>query len=144
MTSPLPVESAPLPMKRVDDEVFISPLVRASVASTVTLPPSEMPFARLIVRFFTMTEGSVVLAPDPPKVIFELLPPVKLPLVVEMAPLSVSVFAPIENAPLVRVSMPLVAVPAVSETPALLLIVRLLTVDGKPLPVACAALPLYV
>jgi len=43
---------------------------------------------------------------------------------------------------LLRAKVPLIVSAAVNVTPALLLMVILLTVWGKPVPVTCAALPL--
>jgi hypothetical protein len=131
----------------VFDDVVMSPFVSVSVPLTVTAPPRLIPFARLSVRLFSVTAGSVVLAPDPPKEIFDVAPPVRLPLVVEIAPLSVSVLAPIESTPLVSVSVPLAAKPPPSETtllppPPVLATVKSFTVAGRPLPTAWFALPL--
>lgn len=83
------------------------PLVRVSVPSTVTSPPRLMPFARFKVRLLTAIAGSVVVELEPPMTMFDVFPPVKLPLVEEMAPLMVSVFAPIESVPLVSTRVPL-------------------------------------
>ena len=67
------------------------PLVRVSVPPTVTLPDMLMPFARLMVRLFNVTAGRLVAALAPEKVILELAPPVRVPLLTETAPSSVSV-----------------------------------------------------
>src|SRR5208282_1257156 len=91
---------------------------------------------RLIVRLFNVTAGSVVL-PEPLKTRLLVAPPVSVPLDVEMAPLSVSVFAPIENAPLDRVSVPLIVGLLFRVTPLVLLMVRLVnavTMLGIPTP----------
>ena len=53
-----------------------------------------------------MTAGKVVPAPLPPMVIFAEMPPVNVPLVVIMAPLSVKVFAPMAKLPAIS-AMPL-------------------------------------
>src|SRR5208282_3849976 len=79
---------------------------------------------RLIVRLFNVTAGSVVL-PEPLKTRLLVAPPVSVPLDVEMAPLSVSVFAPIENAPLDRVRVPFTVGLTLNVTPPLLLTVKL-------------------
>ena len=130
------------PSERVFELVLMFPLVRVSVPATGTSPPRDMPFDRFIVRLLSVTAGRAVLAPEPPKVMLDVPPPVRVPLLVEMSPLIVKVFAPIESAPLVRVNVPLTVAPEVRVTPALLLIVKLFTVAGRPLPVLCAELPL--
>ena len=58
------------------------------------------------------------------------------------APLSVRVLDPIVSVPLLSVSAPFTVSAPPRVTPAALLIVRLLTVAGRPLPGACAAVPL--
>src|SRR6266567_2469607 len=118
------------------------PLVRVSVPPTVTSPPKLMPLALLMVRLFNVTAGRAVLAAVPPKLMFAEAPPVKLPLVVEIRPLSVRVLAPIENAPAVRVSVPLTVAALFRLTPLALLIVKFVTVVNSG-PVVCKALPLY-
>ncbi len=102
----VPPIDAEVPSVSVFDPMFNNPFVSVSAPSRVTSPPSEIPFARFSVKLFSVTEGSAVPAPAPPKVIFDVLPPVRLPLVVAINPLSVKVFAPIDNAPLVNVSVP--------------------------------------
>ena len=58
--------------------------------------------------------------------------------------LRVSVFAPIANAPLVSVRAPVTVSGALSVTPVLFEMVRVLTVAGSASPVTWAAVPLYV
>ena len=65
-----------------------------------------------------------------------------LPLVAVTVLFNVSVVVPMERAPFVSVSVPLTAVDWLRDTPLELSIVRSLTVEGKPSPVACAAKPL--
>src|SRR6266567_1141948 len=114
------------PVPRVRFEPFDrAPLVRVSVPLTVTAPLRLIPLARLITRLFKVTAGRAVLAPAPLKAMFAEAPPVRLPLVVEMAPLSVSVLAPIESAPLARVSVALMVGLPFNVTPLALLTVRL-------------------
>src|SRR5207245_1673243 len=84
-----------------------APVVGVAVPPTLTPPPMLIPLARLMVRLFNVIAGRVVLAPVPPKIMFADAPPVRLPLVVEIAPLTVRVLAPIESAPLVSVNEPL-------------------------------------
>ena len=79
------------------------PLVKARVPPTLTEPPRLMPLARLRVRLLSSTAGKVVVAPLPPIMIFEELPPVNVPAEVVMDPFKVKVFAPIEKAPVVKV-----------------------------------------
>ena len=62
----------------------------------------------------------------PLKIILEVLPPIRLPDVSETAPLSVSVLAPIESAPLIKLSVPEMVRLEFKLTPLILLIVRLL------------------
>jgi hypothetical protein len=57
---------------------------------------------------------------------------------------SVSVFVPVVMFPLVRVRVFATVSSACNVSPVELLIVRLFTVDGRPLPVLCAEVPLYV
>ena len=133
---------AELPRVRTLELVVIFPLVSVSVPLTVTFPPREIPLDRLRVRLLRVTPGRVVLDPEPPTLIFDVAPPVRLPLDVETSPLMVKVFAPMDSAPLVSVSVPLTVVPEVRLTPKLLLMVKLFTVAGRPLPVFCAAVPL--
>jgi hypothetical protein len=57
------------------------PEVRVSVPPTVTSPPILIPLERLMVRLLRVTDGSAVLAPLPPNVILDELPPVSEPLV---------------------------------------------------------------
>lgn len=56
----------------------------------------------------------------------------------------VSIFDPVVMLPLVSVKVFVTVSSACNVTPAELLIVRLFTVDGRPLPVLCAEVPLYV
>ena len=111
------------------------PFVSVSVPSTVTSPPMLIPLARLIMRLFNVTEGSVVEAPLPPKVILEEEPPVREPLVWLIAPFKVRVCAPIDRAPLVKVRVPLTISSAPKLTPLELLIVRLLNVVVEEPPI---------
>ena len=60
---------------------------------------------------------------------------VRLPDPTELPSFTVSVLAPIPNAPFASVSTPLTVTLAESVTPAALLIVRSLTVVGRPFPV---------
>jgi hypothetical protein len=78
----------------------------------------------LMVKLLSVTAGRLVEAPEPPKIISELPPPVRLPPVTLTAPFSVSVFDPNDNAPLVRYNIPLTVLLPDSEIPADLLIVR--------------------
>src|SRR6266568_1385259 len=127
---PLVVEMSPLSV-RVLAPIERAPLLRASVPPTVTAPPKLMPLARLMVRLFNVIADRVVLAPAPPKMMFADAPPARLPPPVEIAPLIVSVLAPIESAPLVSVSVPLIAVSVPRETPPELLIVTLFRTEGS-------------
>ena len=121
------------------------PLVRVSVPATVRSPPKFMPLALFIIRLLSpfVTEGSDVAAPAPPNVILEVDPPVRVPLVVEMAPFTVRVLAPIDRAPLVRVRVVLTVTSAFKFTPLALSIVRLAILEGNSTPVVWLALPLY-
>ena len=129
-TSVVPFEVAPLGMVSVEAPVVRSPRVRLREPLTERSAPSEMPKARLMVRLPRplCTAGNVVLAPAPPNVMFELPPPVRLPAPLMIAPLSVSVCAPIDSAPAVSVSAPL-SCSSLRVTPAGLLIVRLLNTN---------------
>ena len=62
---------------------------------------------------------------------FDEIPPVRLPLVVEIAPFMVNVFAPMESAPLVRVRVPPTVTAPPREIPLLRLTVRLLRVNSR-------------
>ena len=126
MPAPAPETEADVPRDKVLELVVIFPDEKASVPLTVTPPPRLMPFARFRVRLLSVTAGSVADAPEPPMMMFDVLPPVKPPLVVEIAPLRVSVFAPMESAPLVSVSVPPTLILPSSVAPLLLLMVRLL------------------
>ena len=79
------------------------PAVKANIPATVTSPPKLIPFARFKVKLFSETTGNIVLAPLPPKTIFDVLPPFKVPELVEIAPLIVKVFAPMLYSPMVSV-----------------------------------------
>jgi hypothetical protein len=59
-------------------------------------------------------------------------------------PEFVTVFAPIVNVPAVTVPPFVNTIDASSVTPLLLFTVNAFAVAGKPLPVFCAAVPLYV
>ena len=80
------------------------PLVNVRVPPTVTAPPKPTPVARSKVRLFSETEGRVVLAPLPPKLMLLELPPINVPDVFVMVPLMVKVFAPILKAPFISFS----------------------------------------
>ncbi len=69
-------------------------------------------------------------------------PPVSVPLDIEIASFRVKVLAPIDNAPVVSVRVPVTVALEVRVTPELLLVVKLFTVAGRPLPVTCGAVPL--
>jgi hypothetical protein len=79
------------------------PLVNSRVPATLAEPPKLMPVALFRVRLLSSTPGRVVVALLPPIMIFEELPPDSVPATVVMDPFSVKVFAPIENAPDVKV-----------------------------------------
>ena len=125
-TSVVPAEVAAAGMVRVDKPVVRSPLLRVRVPFTVRSAPSEMPLARIIIKSFRplLTAGRVVLAPDPLKAMFEVLPPVSVPPPLPIAALSISVFVPIESAPLVSDNVPLTVGLEFKVTPPELLIVR--------------------
>ena len=110
---------------RVFDPTVSVPAVSARVPATLTLPVSVRPLERFSVRLFNATAGRLVPAPEPAMTMFELLPPVKLPEVYEIAPSSVRVFAPMENAPLVSVRLPVTSRLPDKVTPFALLIIRL-------------------
>ena len=91
---------------RVFAPIEKSPLVRVKVPFIITSPPIPIPLPRFMVRLFKLTTGRLVLAPEPPKVILEDVPPFKEPDAAETAPLSASVLPPIEKPPLVSVNVP--------------------------------------
>ena len=108
-------------------------MVNVSVPPTVTLPDILMPLARLMTRLLSVTAGKLVAAPVPLKVISEEDPPVRVPLVTDIAPSRVRVFAPIEKAPVVNASVPETVALEFKATPLELLIVKLLravTLEG--------------
>jgi len=88
-------------------KVFVArlkvPLVNARVPPTLTAPPKLMPLARFRVRLLRTAAGKMVVAPLPPTMMFDELPPVNVPDVVVIEPLRVNVFAPMVNDPLVKV-----------------------------------------
>ncbi len=132
---------APLPGVSSSASV-ISPLVNVRAPPTDTAPPRVMPLPRLTVRLFSSTVGRVVAAPLPFMTMFADAPPVSPPAVWSMAPLSVSVFAPIERLPLASAKVSDTVTEPLNETPALLVIVRLLA-PVSPLPESCATVPSY-
>ncbi len=121
-------------------------VVSVSVPLTVVAPPSVTPLpVRLMVRLFRVTAGRVMPTPEPLMTRFDVTPPVKDPVVTGIDEFRVRVFAPMDNAPLVSVSGPFVVTLEVRATPELLLIVRPLTVEGRPSPVLWPPpVPLYV
>ena len=102
------------------------PEVRVRVPPTVTLPAMLIPLPLLMTRLLKVTAGSVVAAPDPVKVMLELSPPVRVPLVTVTAPSRVRVLVPMDRAPLVKVRVPEIVALELRVTPLELLIVRLL------------------
>jgi hypothetical protein len=70
------------------------PVVNVTVPAILTDPPKLIPFARFSVKSLSAIAGKLVLAPLPPTIILDELPPVKVPVVVETDPFSVKVFAP--------------------------------------------------
>ncbi len=96
---------APLLMLRLAPFARV-PVVSVSAPPMVAPPPSEMPLARLMVKSLSVTEGREVVAPAPPKIMFDEPLPVRPPPLGVMAPLIVNVCAPIDRAPPVRASCP--------------------------------------
>ena len=77
------------------------PEVRVNVPFNDTSPARINPLDRFNVRCCRVIDDNVVEEPLPPKTRFEVLPPVKIPDTFVIAPLKVSVFAPIEKLPFV-------------------------------------------
>ena len=101
-TDPPPLVGELPEMVRVLAPTVNVPEVKASVPATLTSPPKAIPLERFKVKLFNVKAGKVVLA-VPPKVRLEVAPPVREPEVLVIAPFNVKVFAPMANAPLVRV-----------------------------------------
>jgi hypothetical protein len=79
------------------------PEVRVRVPPTVTLPHIDT--ALLMVRLFKVTAGKSAV-PAPPMIILEVAPPTRVPQLIW--PLSVSVFAPIDNPAPAGLNVPLI------------------------------------
>jgi hypothetical protein len=104
VNEPAPYERVPaLDRVRVLAPIVNTPEVRVSVPPTVTLPHKVT--ARLTVRLFNVTPGRLA-APAPPIIILEAAPPISVPQFI--IPLSVSVFAPIDNPPPVGLKVPVI------------------------------------
>ena len=122
-----------------------TPFVNVSVPLRVTLLFSVTPFVLLTVRLFKAATllGTFTLVELPPYETFDEDVVDKLPDVTEVfGPFNESVLEPIESAPLVSVSVPLIVSFANIETPFTLFIVKLLNVV-TPL-IVCALVPLNV
>jgi hypothetical protein len=125
--------------KFVTDVVRI-PDVRVSVPESDDGPFKETPFALFMVKLFKAEtlEGIVIPVEEPPKTKLDedvVLKFVGVPAIA--GPLSVSVFAPTENVPLVSVSVPLITVEPDNPIPLELSIVKLFkaaTLDGTVIP----------
>ena len=135
VTLPDEIERSPLRVNVLPAPRDNAPAVSVNVPPTVNELASVMPFALLIVRLLRLPEtaGSDAAAPEPPNTIFELAPPVNVPLVVVSAPFSVNVCAPMASAPEVSVRAPLNARSLPSVTPFVLFTVRVanaVTADG--------------
>ena len=122
------VPRAPISVPRMSvlEPVVISPPLSASV-----------PLARVSVRLFTETAGRVVLALEPPTTRFDSDPPVRVPLVVDIAPLIVKVLkSPKESVPLISVSVPLtvILVPRVVLPPFIVMLLKIVVpLEGRVL-----------
>jgi hypothetical protein len=109
-----------------------APEVRVRVPPTVTFPHIET--ALLIMRLFKVTAGKLAV-PEPPIVIFEVAPPVRVPQFI--CPLSVSVFAPIDNPAPAGLNVPLTVRELCKVTTLVFVIERLfkaITLEGIKTP----------
>ena len=87
---------------RVFAPIDNAPEVRVRVPPTVTFPHIDT--ALLTVRLFKVTAGRFAV-PEPPIIIFEVAPPTRVPQLI--CPLSVNVFAPIDNPAPAGLNVPL-------------------------------------
>lgn len=137
---------APFPIVNPLDSVNV-PVVSVSVPFTVGAPDAVTPLALLIVRLFRVItlDGIVIPVKLPPKTSEEEAVVFRFAGVPAMAgPFSVSVFAPIENAPLVRVSPLAMVTEPLRFTPFELLMITPPVppnVAGNSGPVVCNADP---
>ena len=128
---PAPETVALAPRPSVLAPVVIFPAVNVKVFVTVVEALKVTPLALLMVRLLTVAGKPVVTWAAPP-----------LKSAVEL-PLMARVLAPTVMFPLVKASVPFTVVEALKVTPLALVMVRLLTVAGRP-RVTWAAVPLKV
>ena len=138
VTTPVNVCVKPLPRLRLLPPLMVSP-------APLTLPVNvAVPLVLVIETKPVVVKPAMLWAPVIPAIVTPPEPLVNVPAFIK-SPSKVKRLAPGVNiAPLPIDVVPLMVVGWLRVTPAVLLIVRLFTVAGRPLPATCAAVPSYV